>query len=110
MSDKGGAIELVVIGDVKDPKWTSGEKLSVAEGAGVGYIHHYELTSRPADLSVDVGGKTVSLTVPLIENGEANPFLAAFMGLPVNARPAKALPRKWTSTRVEISKNGCAIV
>ncbi|WP_417414651.1 ATP-binding protein [Hoeflea sp.] len=85
LSDNGGRAELVIIGDAKDPAWIGGAKLKPTEGTRSDYIHYYELTGQPADPAVDVGGKTVSITVPLVDNGQVNPFLAAFIGEPVIA-------------------------
>jgi len=85
LSDKGGPAELVIIGDVKDPAWIGGRKLKPAEAASSAYMRHYELTGQPEDPAVNVGSGTVSITVPLVENGQVNPFLAAFMGEPVIA-------------------------
>lgn len=85
LSDNGGMAELVVIGDVKDPAWVDGAKLKPAEGITSDFITHYELTGQPADPAVDIGGRTVTMSVPLVENGQVNPFLAAFTADPVIA-------------------------
>ncbi|KIC30729.1 ATP-binding protein [Leisingera sp. ANG-M6] len=85
LSDKGGTAELVVVGDVKNPAWVGGGKLKPTEGTKSDFINYYDLTGQPADPVVDLGGKTVNITVPLVENGQVNPFLAAFMAEPVIA-------------------------
>ncbi|MBY6117477.1 hypothetical protein KUW09_24970 [Mameliella alba] len=85
ISGKGGPVELVIIGDEKNPAWVGGATLKPAERATSEYIRHYELIGQPADPFIDVGGKTVSITVPRGENGQVNPSLAAFMGEPVVA-------------------------
>jgi hypothetical protein len=85
LSDRGGTAELVVIGDVKDPAWVGGGKLKSIERAMSDFINYYELTGQPADPVVDLGVQTTRITVPLVENGQVNPFLAAFMAEPVIA-------------------------
>lgn len=112
ISDTDGPHELVVIGNVSDPAWIGGEKLKSAEYANSAYIHYYELTGQPADPVIEIGGGTVTITVPLLENGQVNPLLAAFTGEPVIAASEDLTEEMLLDPRGDLEKwlSNCAIV
>ncbi|WP_284262130.1 ATP-binding protein [Roseicyclus amphidinii] len=85
LSKDGSMSALVVIGGVENPAWIDGAKLKLAEGVTADFIKQYELTGQPADPAVDVDGRTVTISIPLVESGQVNPFLAAFSAEPVIA-------------------------
>lgn len=85
LSDKGRPAHLIVIGGTETPTWVGGAELQPVDEAPCGWVNSYRVTGQPADPVVDIGGNTVSLTVPIVENGQVNPFLAAFMAEPVVA-------------------------
>jgi hypothetical protein len=85
LTDRGGLAELVVIGEITDPKWIGGAKLKSADGALADWINVFEMTGQPVDPIVDIGGKTVSIVVPLVEKGQVNPIHAAFLAEPIIA-------------------------
>lgn len=90
LSDSGRPAELVVIGQDEAPTWSNGATLPETGVAACDWLRTYEISAVPDDATAEVAGTKVSITIPMSENGQVNPFLAAFSGEPVIA-PDNAL-------------------
>lgn len=83
LSDSGRPAALVVVGNSAAPKWSNGVTFQQSGVETCDWLRTYDVTSVPDDATAEVAGVEISISIPLSEKGQVNPFLAAFTGEPV---------------------------
>ncbi|WP_112324000.1 ATP-binding protein [Oceanibium sediminis] len=83
LSDNGRPAELVVVGQTAAPTWSNGAALPATGVEACDWLRTYEIANVPDDAIAEVAGIQVSVTIPLSEKGQVNPFQAAYSGEPV---------------------------